>query len=79
MSGKENFDTCQFRSVELIRIGDKPCCSDNRYDGYVCYERRIEGLTPVKCEGCKAYRKKRILKHVGGDDPFNYEREENSQ
>lgn len=71
MDGLEKFNTCKFRSINEILIGEKTCCKDNRYMGYLCLERNIEGVTPAKCDGCTVYIEKRVKKSsVSETDPF---------
>lgn len=61
MTGQEKFDTCQFRSIDKIEIGERSCCNDNRYWGYMCWQRNIENVTPAQCADCEQFLAKQEL------------------
>lgn len=57
-TGLEKFNTCQFRSAGLEKLGNKWCCGDSFHDGFLCWERNIEDVSPSDCEGCDRYLEK---------------------
>ena len=62
------FDTCRYRSAEAIQFGSLSCCGKMPDIGFLCYERNIEGLTPVVCERCDFYEKRLMVEGDSGDN-----------
>jgi hypothetical protein len=56
-----NYNTCRFRSEDLITQHIKRCsCRGGDYtiSGYLCYEKDIFDVKPEICKDCASYKTK---------------------
>lgn len=59
MSGQEKFDTCTYRSAEKhFSFETRRCCGKEQAEGYLCFKKQLEDVTPDICEVCIYYQEK---------------------